>query len=324
MFVVCTEFLDKGGNNLVNYIVKRIIHILIALFIIITATFFLMKLAPGSPFASERSLTPQIEAQLNAKYGLDNPWYIQYKDYLLDTITFDFGESMKYKDRSTNEIIAESFPVSLALGIEAMLLAVGMGILLGVISALYHNRFPDYLSTTIAILGISVPSFILAGLMQYFLSYKLQLFPVGGWNGFIYSVLPAFAIALTHMGFIAKLTRSSMLEQNNSEYVKLARAKGLGKWTTVFKHALRNALMPVITYLGPLTAGVVTGSFIVEQIFAIPGLGKHFVTSITNRDYTVIMGTTVFYSIILLFAVLIVDILYSIIDPRIKLKGAKK
>ena len=205
-----------------------------------------------------------------------------------------------------------------------MILAVGFGVLLGVISALYHNKFPDYVSTVIAVLGISVPSFILAGLFQYYLSFKAGWFPVSGWKGFIYTILPAFAIAVTHAGFIAKLTRSSMLEQNNSEYVKLARAKGIGKWTIVFKHSLRNALLPVITYLGPLSAGVITGSFIIEQIFAIPGLGRHFVTSITNRDYTVIMGTTVFYSLILLFAVLIVDILYSVIDPRIKLKGAKK
>lgn len=309
---------------MVKYIFKRILQILISLFIIITATFFLMKLAPGNPFASEKNLPPQIEEKLNAKYGLDNPWYIQYKDYLLDTISFDFGESMKYKDRSTNDIIGEGFPVSLALGLEAMFLAVGFGILFGVISALYHNRWADYLLTTVAVLGISVPSFILAGLMQYFLSYKLDLFPVGGWGEFNYTILPAFAIAISHMGYISKLVRTSMLEQNNSDYVKLARAKGLSKWTTVFKHSLRNALMPVITYLGPLTAGVVTGSFIVEQIFAIPGLGKHFVTSITNRDYTVIMGTTVFYAIILMVAVLIVDILYTVIDPRIKLKGAKK
>ncbi|MFJ7950466.1 ABC transporter permease [Lysinibacillus sp. NPDC096418] len=309
---------------MINYIFKRLMYILLALFVIITITFFLMRLAPGSPFASERNFPPQIEANLNKTYGLDNPWYIQYKDYLIDSATFNFGESMKYKARSTNDMISESFPVSLTLGIEAMLLAVGFGVLIGAFSALYHNKFPDYLATSFAVLGISVPSFILAGLMQYFLAYKFPIFPVSGWKGFIYSVLPALAIAFSHMGFIAKLTRSSMLEQNNSEYVKMARAKGLGKWTIVFRHTLRNALLPVVTYLGPLTAGVVTGSFIVEHIFAIPGLGKHFVQSITNRDYTVIMGTTVFYSIILLFAVLIVDILYSFIDPRIKLKGAKK
>ncbi|MGE7920580.1 ABC transporter permease [Viridibacillus sp. NPDC093762] len=309
---------------MIKYILKRLMYILLALFVIISATFFLMRLAPGSPFASERSFPPQIEKQLNAKYGLDNPWYIQYKDYLIDSASFDFGESMKYKMRSTNDMISEGFPISLTLGIEAMLLAVGLGILLGVISALYHNRFPDYLATTIAVVGISIPSFVLAGLLQYFVALKLGWFPISGWKGFSYSILPAFAIAMTHMGFIAKLTRSSMLEQNNSDYVKMARAKGIGKWTIVFRHTLRNALLPVVTYIGPLTAGVVTGSFIVEQIFAIPGLGKHFVTSISNRDYTVIMGTTVFYSIILLLAVFIVDILYGIIDPRIKLRGAKK
>ncbi|MFF2177024.1 ABC transporter permease [Lysinibacillus sp. NPDC058147] len=309
---------------MIKYILKRLMYILLALFVIVTATFFLLRLAPGNPFASERNFPPQIEEKLNETYGLNNPWYIQYKDYLIDAATFNFGESMKYKARSTNDMIAEGFPVSLTLGIEAMLLAIGFGVLIGVVAALYHNRFPDYLATTFAVLGISVPSFILAGLMQYFIAYKLQLFPISGWKGFNYSILPALAIALTHMGFIAKLTRSSMLEQNNSEYVKMARAKGLGKWTVVFRHTLRNALLPVVTYLGPLTAGVVTGSFIVEQIFAVPGLGKHFVQSITNRDYTVVMGTTVFFSIILLFAVFIVDILYSVIDPRIKLKGAKK
>ena len=309
---------------MLGYIFKRLVYVVIAMYLIITATFFLMQLAPGSPFASEKDFPPAIEEQLNAKYGLDNPWYIQYKDYLVSTLSFDFGESMKYKGRSTNDIIAESFPVSLALGIQAMILSIGIGILLGVISALYHNKFPDYVSTVVAILGISVPSFILAGMFQYYLSFKAGWFPVSGWKGFSYTILPSIAIALTHAGFIAKLTRSSMLEQNNSDYVKLARAKGIGKWTVVVKHSLRNALLPVITYLGPLSAGVITGSFIIEQIFAIPGLGRHFVTSITNRDYTVIMGTTVFYSIILLLAVLIVDILYGIIDPRIKLKGAKK
>lgn len=308
---------------MVKYILKRFVYILLALFAIVTITFFLMRIAPGSPFASEKSVPPEIQQALNKEYGLSNPWYIQYKDYLISTAQFDFGESMKYKGRSTNDMISESFPISLTLGIEAMILAVGFGILIGAISALYHNKFPDYLGTTFAVLGISIPSFILAGLLQYFLGLKWQLFPISGWNGFVYSILPALAIAITHMGFIAKLTRSSMLEQNHSEYVKMARAKGIGKWTTVFKHTLRNALLPVVTYLGPLAAGVVTGSFIVEQIFAVPGLGKYFVTSITNRDYTVIMGTTVFYSIILLFAVLVVDILYVFIDPRIKLKGAK-
>ena len=306
-----------------KYIFKRIVYILIALFFIITLTFFLMRIAPGSPFASEIALTPAIEKQLNETYGLDNPWYVQYKDYLLNILKFDFGESMKYKGRSANDMIFKSFPISLALGAQALFLAVGFGVLLGVISAMYHNKLGDYISTIIAVLGISIPSFILAGLMQYFLGLKLGLFPLSGWKGFSYTIMPSFAMALSYMGNVAKMVRSSMLEQNTSEYVKLARAKGLRKWNVVFKHSLRNALLPVITYLGPLTAGVVTGSFIVENIFAIPGLGKHFVTSINNRDYTMIMGTTVFYSILLLFAVLIVDIIYVMVDPRIKLEGAE-
>lgn len=306
-----------------KYIFKRIVYILIALFFIITLTFFLMRIAPGSPFASERALTPAIEKQLNETYGLDNPWYVQYKDYLLNILKFDFGESMKYKGRSTNDMIFKSFPISLALGSQALFLAVGFGVLLGVISAMYHNKLGDYVSTIIAVLGISIPSFILAGLMQYFLGLKLGLFPLSGWKGFSYTVMPSFAMALSYMGNVAKMVRSSMLEQNTSEYVKLAKAKGLRKWSVVFRHSLRNALLPVITYLGPLTAGVVTGSFIVENIFAIPGLGKHFVTSINNRDYTMIMGTTVFYSILLLFAVLIVDVIYVMVDPRIKLEGAE-
>nr|WP_068129094.1 ABC transporter permease [Nosocomiicoccus ampullae] len=305
------------------YIGKRLLYILLALWLIITATFFLMRLAPGNPFASERALPPEIEANLNAQYGLDNPWYIQYKDYLIDTAKGDFGTSMKYKYRETNDIIKESFPVSMTLGLEAMFLAVAFGVLIGVIGALFHNRWPDYLTTIIAVLGISIPSFVMATLLQYYLALKLDIFPIAGWKGFIYSVLPAIALSATPMAFIAKLTRSSMLEETNSEYVKMAKAKGIKKVTITYKHALRNALLPVVTYLGPLTAGVVTGSFVIEEIFSIPGLGKHFVNSITNRDYTVIMGTTVFYSIILLFAVLIVDILYGFIDPRIKVGGGK-
>ena len=307
-----------------KYILKRLLYIVIALFCIITLTFFLMRIAPGNPFASEKALPANIQAQLNKQYGLDNPWYVQFKDYIVNILQGDFGYSMKYKDRSTNAIIAESFPVSLSLGLEALLIAIGLGTTLGVISATYHNKVGDYAATIVAVLGISVPSFILAGFIQYVFAVRLNWFPVSGWKGFNYTILPAFALGLGFMGNIAKLTRSSMLEQNTSEYVKLARAKGLTKWRIVFKHTLRNALLPVVSYLGPLFAGVITGSFIVENIFAIPGLGRHFVKSITNRDYTVIMGTTVFYAILLLVAVLLVDIAYVLIDPRIKLEGAEK
>lgn len=306
---------------MIKYIVKRLGHMLIALFFIVTITFFLMRIAPGNPFAGEQQvMTPAIQAQLNETYGLDDPWYEQYGNYLKNVATFDFGQSMKYRGRSTNDIIAESFPVSLALGGQALLIAVGLGVLMGVISAMYHNQVGDYISTIIAVLGISVPSFIVAGLLQYVFGQKLHMLPISGWTTWAHRILPSLALGLGYMGNIAKMTRSSLLEQNTSEYVKLARSKGLMKWGVVFKHSLRNALLPVVSYLGPLAAGVLTGSFVVENIFAIPGLGKHFVTSINNRDYTVIMGTTVFYAILLLFAVLIVDVLYVIIDPRIQVK----
>lgn len=308
---------------MIKYLGQRLIYIIIALFLIITATFFLMRLAPGNPFASERAVPPAIQESLNEKYGLDNPWYVQYKDYLVNSATGDFGTSMKYKYRDTNDMIAEGFPISMTLGLEAMFIAVGLGVLIGTIAALFHNRWPDYLMSIMAVIGISVPSFVMAAVLQYYLALQAGLFPIAGWNGFIYSVLPAVALASTPMAFIAKLTRSSMLEETNSEYVKMAKAKGISRWVVVFKHALRNALLPVVTYLGPLTAGIITGSFVIEEIFAIPGMGKYFVTSISNRDYTVIMGTTVFYSVILLVAILIVDILYSFIDPRISLKGGK-
>lgn len=306
-----------------KYIAKRIGYILLALFVIITVTFFLMRLAPGNPFAGENQhMTPAIQEQLNEAYGLNDPWYLQYWNYLKGILRFDFGESMKYRGRSTNDMIAESFPVSMLLGGQALLLALGFGVLLGIISAMYHNRFGDYMATIIAVLGISVPSFVVAGLLQYSLGLKLGWFPISGWRTSMHTFLPTIALGLSYMGNIAKLTRSSLLEQNTSEYVKLAKAKGLRRWQIVFKHSLRNALLPVVSYLGPLTAGIVTGSFVVENIFAIPGLGRHFVQSINNRDYTVIMGTTVFYAILLLFAVLIVDIVYVLIDPRIQLEGA--
>lgn len=296
----------------------------ISLWLIITVTFFLMRIAPGNPFSSEKKVTPEVEANLNAFYGLDQPWYNQYFDYIKSVVTWDFGPSFKYKSQTVNDIINEGFPVSALLGLEAILLAVSFGVALGVIAALKHNRWQDYSAMIIAVIGISIPSFILATFLQYFLSMKLQIFPVARWESFMHTVLPAIALAASPMAFIARLTRSSMLEVLSNDYIKTAKAKGLSKTTITFKHAIRNALLPVVTYLGPLTAGVLTGSFIIEKIFGIPGLGSHFVTSINNRDYTVIMGVTVFYSIILLVCVLLVDIAYGFIDPRIKLADEKK
>lgn len=296
----------------------------ISLYLIVTATFFLMRIAPGNPFTSEKQLPPEIQANLNAHYGLDKPWYFQYGEYLAKVAQWDFGPSFKYKARSVNDMISDGFPVSLMLGVEAILIAVSLGILLGVIAALKHNKWQDYGAMMLAVFGISVPSFIMATVLQYFLAIKLGLFPVARWETFMHSVLPALALASSPMAFVARLTRSSMLEVLSNDYIKTAKAKGLSQTVITVKHTIRNALLPVVSYMGPLSAGIITGSFVIENIFGIPGLGSHFVLSIANRDYTVIMGVTVFYSIILLISILLVDIAYGFIDPRIKLAGGKK
>lgn len=307
-----------------KYLFKRVLFILLSLFIIVTATFFIMRVAPGSPFASERALPPEILENLNAKYGLDGTWYEQYFNYLGQVVQWDFGPSMKYKGQTVNEIINDGFIVSLTLGLEALFIAIGGGILFGIIAALKHNRWQDYSVMIIAVFGISIPSFILAAMLQYTLGYELGWFPIARWESFAHTIMPAFALAATPLAMIARLTRSSMLEVLNHDYIKTAKSKGLSQMTVTVRHAIRNALLPTITYIGLLMAGIITGSFIIENIFAVPGLGKQFVVSITNRDYSVIMGTTVFYSVLLLFSMLLLDIIYSLIDPRIKLAGQKK
>ncbi|WP_408005325.1 ABC transporter permease [Pseudalkalibacillus berkeleyi] len=295
----------------------------ISLFLIITATFGLMRAAPGGPFTGEKELPPAIKANLNAFYGLDQPWYMQYLDYLTSIARWDFGPSFTYKGQTVNDLINNGFPVSFYLGMEAILIAVAFGILLGTIAALKHNSWQDYGAMIIAVLGISVPSFIIASVFQYFLAMQLGLFPVARWDTFMHSVLPAFALATTPMAFIARLTRSSMLEVLSNDYIRTARSKGIGKNMIILRHTVRNALLPVVSYMGPLISAILTGSFIIEKIFGIPGLGMHFVTSITNRDYTTIMGVTVFFSVLLLVSILLVDIAYGLIDPRIKIAGTK-
>ncbi|NHM32947.1 ABC transporter permease [Neobacillus terrae] len=307
-----------------KYITKRLLYLLFSLYLIITATFFLMRLAPGNPFTGEKQLPPEIQASLNEHYGLNKPWYVQYGDYLVKIAHWDFGPSFKYNSRTVNDLINDGFPVSLFLGVEAILIALALGTLLGIIAALKHNKWQDYGAMIIAVLGISVPSFIMATVLQYFLAIKWHIFPVARWDSFMHTILPALALASTPMAFIARLTRSSMLEVLANDYIRTAKSKGLGQTAITIKHTIRNALLPVVSYMGPLSAGIVTGSFVIEKIFGIPGLGSHFVMSISNRDYTVIMGVTVFYSIILLSAILLVDIAYGFIDPRIKLTSGKK
>lgn len=301
-----------------RYFLGKLGYLFTTLFLIVTLTFFLMKAIPGDPFIQEKAIPKEILESLHHHYGLSDPLYVQYLRYLKSIITWNLGPSFKYQGRSVNDIIRDGFPISALLGAEALLLAIIMGLLLGTIAALHHNKWQDYLAMFITVSCISIPSFILATLLQYLFSLKLGLLPVARWGTFSQSILPAVSLAALPTAFIARLMRTHLIEVMHQDYIKSARAKGLSPSYIIIKHALRNAILPVLSYLGPLTTNILTGSFIIEKIFGIPGLGQWFVTSITNRDYTVIMGTTVFYSIILLAAIFLVDVTYGLIDPRIK------
>ncbi len=281
-----------------------------------------MHLIPGDPFVQDKAIPEEILRALHKHYGLDQPLIVQYAKYLKGILHFDFGPSFKYQARSVNEIIAQGFPVSLCLGAQAFFLAVSGGILLGTIAAFHYQRWQDYLTMIIAVIGISVPSFILASFLQYLFAMKWDILPIARWGSFSQSILPAVSLAALPMAFIARLARSSMVEVLQQDFIQTAKAKGLNPFNIAVRHVFRNALFPVITYLGPLSATVFTGSFAIEKIFGIPGLGQWFVNSITNRDYTMIMGTTIFYSALLMFCIFIVDILYCLLDPRIKWRNS--
>ncbi|RBP88033.1 dipeptide transport system permease protein [Cytobacillus firmus] len=302
-----------------GYIIKRLIAMAVTLWFIITLTFFLMHSIPGSPFNEERNTSEAVQRNLEKFYHLDEPLYVQYGMYLKSVVTFDFGPSIKKSSQTVNEMLGRGFPVSFELGIVTLIVAVFSGIALGIIAALRHNGFIDYLAMTIAVLGISVPNFVLATLLIQQLAVNLAILPVATWSSPKHMILPTLALATGPMAIIARLTRSSMLEVLTQDYIKTAKAKGLSPVKIVFKHALRNALLPVVTVLGSLAASILTGTFVIEKIFAIPGMGKYFVESINTRDYPVIMGTTVFYSSILIIMLFLVDIAYGILDPRIKL-----
>lgn len=309
---------------MLRYLLSRLLNSVIVLLAIITITFFLMHAIPGGPFTGERNLPPAVLKNIEARYHLDDPLWKQYGDYLANLARFDLGPSFKYAGRSVNDMIRESFPVSLQLGTLSITLAVLLGIPAGSLAALRQNRWQDYLTMCFATLGVSVPSFVVAAVLIYVFAVKLSLLPAGLWDGIEYMILPALALAAHPMAFIARLTRSSMLEVLTQDYIKTARAKGLQPVVILYRHALKNALIPVVTYMGPMAAGVLTGSFIIETIFAVPGLGRHFVTGIYNRDYTVILGITVFYSLLVIGLNLLVDLIYPLLDPRIKLTKESK
>lgn len=300
-----------------RYVFRRLGGAIIILWVIITVTFALMHAIPGGPFTTEKKLPPQVKASIEAKYHLDDPVWKQYGDYLGGVITGDLGPSYKYEGRSVNDIISDAFPISAQLGLLSLMVAVVGGIAAGAISAMRPNGIVDYAVTILSTIGISVPTFIIGAVLVYVVGFELGWFPVALWRGPSYMVLPVLTLAAQPMAFIARLTRSGLLDVYQQEYIRTARAKGLSSWTILTGHALGNAILPVITYLGPLAASLLTGSFIVETIFAIPGLGQYFVTSIYNRDYTVILGITIFYSALVVFLNILVDMIYPLIDPRV-------
>lgn len=309
---------------MVQYIGKRIVYMFITLFLIATASFFLMQTLPGSPIASYNKLNATQKAIVEKKYGIDKPKPVQYAMYMKNLAKGDLGTSFAFKGKSVNDLLASRLKPSLILGAQAMVFGTLVGILLGMLAALKQNTFWDYGSTFLAILGISIPSFVFASLLQYWVASEWQLLPVGLWNdGWKSSVLPSLALAMGPLALSARFIRTEMIEVLSSDYITLARAKGANGFEIAFKHAFRNALIPLITVLGPLAAGLVTGSLVVEQIFAIPGIGEQFVSSIMVNDHATIMGTTLLFSAFLIVVIFIVDILYGVIDPRIRLSGGK-
>ncbi|AST56719.1 peptide ABC transporter permease [Thermoanaerobacterium thermosaccharolyticum] len=309
---------------MVNYSLKRFVYMLITLWVIVTLTFFLMHMIPGDPFTSEKKVPEQIRQNMLAKYHLDKPLIVQYGYYLNNLIHGDLGISLKYLNRTVDDIIKQSAPASFQLGIQSIILGVVFGLLFGIIAALKRGGGWDYFSMFLAIIGISVPNFIIATLLQLLLASKLKWLPVSGWGSFKYTILPSIALSFSTLSIISRMMRTSMLDVIGQDYIKTAKAKGLSQFQIIWKHMVRNAIMPVVTVLGPLIAGIVTGTFVIEQIFSIPGLGKFFVQSIYDEDYSMILGTTIFYSVILVVMMFLVDIAYGLIDPRVRLaKGGK-
>lgn len=297
----------------------------VTLWVIVTLTFVLMHAIPGDPFTSNKRMPEIVRHNLLVKYGLDQPLWKQYLIYLGNLAHGDLGVSMHYTTRTVGQVIADGFPVSANLGLRALIFAIPAGLGLGVLAALNRSKGWDYAAMTFAVIGVSAPSFVVGAVLQWLVGVKWRLLPVSGWDGsFARSVLPCFALSLGIVAGIARMMRASMLDVINQDYIKTARAKGISGREVIWRHTLRNALLPIVTILGPTVVGVITGTLVVEQIFGIPGLGRYYAQSITDLDYTLILGTTVFYSALLVLALFLVDMVYGIIDPRIRLaKGGR-
>ncbi|MCG7828367.1 oligopeptide ABC transporter permease [Staphylococcus epidermidis] len=306
-----------------KYVLKRLCYMFVSLFIVITITFFLMKLMPGSPF-NDTKLNAQQKEILNEKYGLNDPVALQYVNYLKNVVTGDFGNSFQYHNMPVWDLVKPRLIPSMEMGITAMVIGVVLGLVLGVAAATKQNTWVDYTTTIISVIAVSVPSFVLAVLLQYVFAVKLEWFPVAGWEGFSTAILPSLALSATVLATVARYIRAEMIEVLSSDYILLARAKGNSTLKVLFGHALRNAFIPIITIIVPMLAGILTGTLTIENIFGVPGLGDQFVRSITTNDFSVIMATTILFSTLFIVSIFIVDILYGVIDPRIRVQGGKK
>lgn len=305
---------------MLRYSLRRLASAIPTLFVLIAAAFFMMRAAPGGPFDLERSLPPEIEANLRAAYRLDDPLYLQFARYLGGILRGDFGPSFQYRDFTVTELIATGFPVSLRLGASAILLALVVGVTAGSIAALKQNRVTDHAVMTVSMTGISIPNFVMAPILILVFAIHLRWLPAGGWGGGALRnmVLPVIALALPQIAYIARLTRGSMIEVLRSNFIRTAKAQGLSTAAILLKHALKPALLPVISYLGPATAAVITGSVVIEQIFGVPGIGRFFVQGALNRDYTLVMGVVVFYGMLIIAFNFLVDLAYAWLDPKVK------
>ncbi|MEI4801491.1 oligopeptide ABC transporter permease [Bacillus sp. NPDC077411] len=307
-----------------RYTLQRFAYMIITLFLITTLTFFLMKLLPGSPLKNQEKLSPAQKEIILEKYGLNDPLPVQYVHYMKNLVQGDLGVSFQYDNRPVTDMIVGRIGPSAQLGFQAIVLGTIIGLLLGIVAALRTNTWADYGATFISVLGMSVPAFVFAALLQYYVAVRAGWLPVAFWKGFEYTILPTIALSVSVIATIARFARTELIEVMQAEYILTAKAKGISQGVIIVKHALRNALIPIITILGPMVAALMTGTLVVEQVFAVPGLGEQFVKSIPLNDYTVIMGTTMFYSAIFILVIFIVDVLYGVVDPRIRLAGGKK
>ncbi|HBM6724630.1 TPA: ABC transporter permease [Enterococcus faecium] len=311
-------------NSYIKYVLKRVFFMIITLWLIATITFFLMQLLPGTPYTNQERLSPETIEMLNKQVGLDKPVIVQYGIYLSNLLQGDFGISFQFKNQPVAHLLAGRIGPSLQLGLQAIIFGTVLGTILGTISAMKQNTWADTSSTLVAILGRSIPNFVFAVLLQYIFAIKLQVLSIAKWDGFVYTILPTIALAMSPLADSARFIRTEMVEVLHSDYVELAKAKGLSRWEIAFKHGLRNSLIPLMTLLGPLAVALMTGSLVVENIFAIPGIGEQFVKSITTNDYPTIMAVTILYSFMLIFVILIVDLLYGLVDPRIRVSEGSR